>query len=148
MSEQPGNNYEPPLSEVICRLEKIDAFLYEIAQRIELLVPKKKAEKPANTQELSAFMETYNRIFKTKRNGNAKVARQLGARLKEGYTLHGMGSAMTEARKEQRHIENNFKWLTPEFFTRPDKLDMYMRSEIKEQKKFTTYEDMCKKEEK
>jgi len=135
---------EPTIDDVMEKLEKMDALLYEISQR---LAPKKK-EKPAPTHELTAFMDTYNSIFGTKRNGNAKTARQLNARLKEGYTLCGMGLAMVEARKEQRHIESKYKWLTPEFFTRPDKLDMYMPMDAKkEQKKFTTYDDLCKKEE-
>ena len=133
------------IDDVMEKLEKMDALLYEISQR---LTPKKKA-KPAPTHELTAFMDTYNSIFGTKRNGNAKTARQLNARLKEGYTLCGMGLAMVEARKEQRHIESKYKWLTPEFFTRPDKLDMYMPLDAKkEQKKFTTYDDLCKTEEK
>ena len=151
MSEQPGNNYEPPMQQVLRRLNYIDSVLHEITLRIELLtsmMPKKK-EKKESSIDLEPFINIYNEVFKSKRKGNAKVARQLNARIKEGYSLEDMRSAMVEAKKEQRHIDNNFKWLTPEFFTRPDKLDLYMKGEEKkEQRKFTTYDDLCKKEEK
>ena len=119
-------------------ITKLDLILY--------LLPKKKKGDTPPSQDLATFIGIYNRIFGSQRIGNAKVGRQLNARLKEGYTLKGMEQAMVEARKEQRHIESKYKWLTPEFFTRPDKLDMYMPHETKKEiKKFTTYEDLEKK---
>ena len=142
-------DYEPPMQQVLRRLNYIDSVLHEITQRLERIaseMPKKKEKKEPST-DLEPFLTIYNDVFKSKRKGNAKVARQLNARIKEGYALEDMRSAMVEAKKEQRHIENNFKWLTPEFFTRPDKLDLYTKSEVKkEQRKFTTYDDLCKKE--
>ena len=150
MLEQPGNNYEPPMWEVLQKLERIDSILFELTQRMARLMSMmpKKREKGEPSKDLEPFLTIYNDVFKSKRKGNAKVARQLNARIKEGYSLEDMRSAMVEAKKEQRHIENGFKWLTPEFFTRPDKLDLYTKSEVKqEQKRFTTYDDLCKKEE-
>ena len=111
--------------------------------RIEALLAKKgrghDAPPPA---ELSAFMDKYNSVFGTKKHGNAKTGRQLSARLKEGYTLQNMESAMKEAKKEKHHADAGFKWLTPEFFTRSDKLDMYMKEEEKKIVRFKTYEDL------
>ena len=116
-------------------ISKLDLILFILQKR------KKGDVQPS--QDLADFIGIYNRVFGSHRLGNAKTGRQLNARLKEGYTLKNMEQAMVEARKEQRHIETKYKWLTPEFFTRPDKLDMYIPQDTRrEVKKFTTYEDM------
>lgn len=63
-----------------------------------------------------------NRNFKTI---NDKSKRQYKARLKEGYEKEQIFLAIQNAYKAQNHIDSNFKYLTPEFFSRADKLDMY-----------------------
>ena len=45
--------------------------------------------------------------------------------LKEGYTRESIGNAIKNAPKAQNHIDNGCQHLTPEFFSRPDKIDMY-----------------------
>ena len=125
----------------------MDAQQYaELNSKLDLILSilqKRKRGDTQPSQALADYMELYNRIFCTKRHGNDKTGRQLNARLKEGYTLKDMEQAMVEARKEQRHVETKYKWLTPEFFTRSDKLDMYMpQEEKKEIRKFKTYEDL------
>lgn len=63
-----------------------------------------------------------NRNF---RGINNSVKKKYNARLKEGYTKKDIFNAIKNAHKEKHHIESNFKYLTPEFFSRADKLDMY-----------------------
>ncbi len=47
------------------------------------------------------------------------------ARLKEGYTKDDILKAITNAVNSDYHKENGFKFLTPEFFSRADKLNLY-----------------------
>lgn len=56
---------------------------------------------------------------------NDKVKSSYNARLKEGYTREQIGRAVINACKDSFHIENNYKYLTPAFFSRADKLDMW-----------------------
>ena len=62
---------------------------------------------------------------------NDSVRSKIKARLKEGYTKHDFQSAIVNIAKEKHHIETGFKHVTPEFISRPDKLEMYIsRSEV------------------
>lgn len=63
-----------------------------------------------------------NRNFKSINN---KAKDKYRARIKEGYTKEDIQKAIVNAYKEPYHIESKFKYLTPEFFSRADKLDLY-----------------------
>jgi uncharacterized phage protein (TIGR02220 family) len=54
-----------------------------------------------------------------------KVKKSFKARLKEGYTKEDIGNAINNAIKTQYHIDNNYQYLTPEFFSRSSTLDKY-----------------------
>jgi uncharacterized phage protein (TIGR02220 family) len=73
-------------------------------------------------QLLKFINKVGKRNFKTI---NDKAKRQYKARLKEGYTKEIIQTAVINAYKNEHHINNGCKWLTPEFFSRPDKLDLY-----------------------
>lgn len=73
----------------------------------------------------TSFISDFNRIRGSKFKPIAKAERQFGARLKEGFTAENMLEALQNAMKARNHIESAFKYLTPEFFTRPDKIEMY-----------------------
>lgn len=55
-----------------------------------------------------------------------KAKEQLNARLKEGYTKPDIVKALRNATKDPHHIESNYKYITLEFITRPDKLDRFL----------------------
>ena len=61
------------------------------------------------------------------------------ARLNEGWTGAEFKKAILNAKADPHHIESNFKYLTPAFFCRVDKLDMWYNAEpkIKEKIKST-----------
>ena len=121
--------------QIMERFDRLEGMLVELRG--------KKRESPPASPEYGQFLEEYNRIFATKKRGNDKTKRQFNARIKEGFAIRDIIGAMMEARKEQIHIESNFKWLTPEFFTRSDKLDRYVPAEKKEERKrFLTYNDL------
>jgi uncharacterized phage protein (TIGR02220 family) len=58
-----------------------------------------------------------------------KSKTQLKERLKEGYTMKEIESAIINCKNDKFHIENP-KYLTPEFITRPDKLQKFIESNI------------------
>lgn len=62
---------------------------------------------------------------------NDKVKKQLNARIKEGYTSKDFEKAITNCKRDPYHRENGLKYLTPEFITRPDKLELYLNGSNK-----------------
>ena len=68
----------------------------------------------------------------TKRTGkekfrviNKSIQAKYKARLKDGYTNQDIANAIKNASLDSYHKETNFKYLTPEFFSRADKIDKY-----------------------
>lgn len=63
--------------------------------------------------------------------------------LKQGYTKEDIKTAIDNAVKASNHIDSNFQYLTMEFFSRSDKLDMYSAKketlDTKPQKTAITY---------
>ena len=76
-----------------------------------------------NFDKLLSFLNS-----KTGRNFkiiNETTKKKYYARLKEGYTKEDILNAISNAIQSDYHKENGFKYLTPEFFSRADKLNMY-----------------------
>lgn len=76
-----------------------------------------------NFEKLLSFLNS-----KTGRNFkviNEATKKKYKARLKEGYTKDDILNAIINAVNSDYHKENDFKYLTPEFFSRADKLNMY-----------------------
>lgn len=74
----------------------------------------------------------------TKRNFkliNEATKKKYIARLKEGYTNNDIANAMKNAVNSDYHKENNFTYLTPEFFSRAVTLDKYSNTNNKQKKK-------------
>ena len=61
---------------------------------------------------------------------NAKVKKQLHARIKEGYKSEDFKHAFEAISKDQYHKDKGYKFLTPEFITRTDKLELWSNAEI------------------
>jgi len=76
---------------------------------------------------LLEFVTKFNDVRKSKfSHKNEKLANQLNARLKEGFTIDQIVSATKNAMREKYHIENRYRHLTPEFMLRQDKLEKYL----------------------
>lgn len=74
----------------------------------------------------------------TKRNFkliNEATKKKYLARLKEGYTNNDIANAMKNAVNSDYHKENNFTYLTPEFFSRAVTLDKYSNTNNKTKEK-------------
>lgn len=90
----------------------------------DLYVEQKKLDHPKiDFDKLLQFInQATGRNFKVI---NKAVKGKYIARLKEGYTKDQIIKAVVNACKDKNHIENGFKYLTPEFFSRPDKIEMH-----------------------
>ncbi len=80
-------------------------------------------EKQSPYQE---FIEVCNKLSGKKFRGDKKSEGQHSARIKEGYVLQDFETAILGMMSDQYHKETNFKYLTPEFITRPDKLEKWL----------------------
>ena len=73
-----------------------------------------------------ALLEYVNKTFDRKfKLISDKVKRQYSARLKEGYTKEDIITAINNCKQNKFHIENNYQYCTPEFFSRADNLEKY-----------------------
>ena len=76
-----------------------------------------------NFEQLLSFLNSKtDRDFKVI---NKQVQGKYLARLKEGYTKFDILDAIINAVNSDFHKESNFKYLTPEFFSRAETLDKY-----------------------
>jgi uncharacterized phage protein (TIGR02220 family) len=66
--------------------------------------------------------KTFGRSFK---KVSPTVKSKYNARLKEGFTKEDFKTAMINCSKLQFHIDNNFQYCTPEYFSRSEILDKY-----------------------
>ena len=75
----------------------------------------------------SKLLSVFNSILgKQTRIVNAKTKSQIKDRLKEGYTKEDIVNAIRNASKDPFHMDSNYKYLTLEFLTKPDKLDRFV----------------------
>ena len=82
-----------------------------------------------NFDKLLSFLNS-----KTGRNFkviNDATKKKYNARIKEGYTKDDILKAITNAVNSDYHKENNFTYLTPEFFSRAVTLDKYSNTNNK-----------------
>ena len=56
---------------------------------------------------------------------NDTVKAKFKARIKDGYTKEDILNTINNASKDPFHIENNFKYLTPEYFSRASTIDKH-----------------------
>jgi len=77
------------------------------------------------------FLEKFNSICNSKYRGNEKIKKQLNARLKEGFTIEEIFTAIEKASKSKFLMgknEDKKKYLSPEYITRADKLDQWLNN--------------------
>lgn len=77
------------------------------------------------------FLKIFNSITnKHHKKLPQKVKGQINARLKEGYSKEDIVTAIKNCATDTYHIESKYKYLTPEFITRPDKLDRFLNAGV------------------
>lgn len=97
----------------------------EVNNKINIIPTPAKAE----NLDFQLLLEYLNKKTNSKfRVVNDKVKAKFRGVLKQGYTKEDIKNAIDNAVKAQHHIDNGFQYLTLEFFSRADKLDMYSKS--------------------
>lgn len=92
------------------------------------------------------YLEFLNFSTGKKYRGADRVRKSFYARLAEGYTMNDFKTAISNAARDPYHVGENFKYITPEFFTRQDKLDKFMNYDSKMPAVATQPADAQKKE--
>jgi len=77
--------------------------------------------------DFQRFIDLFNSFANRNFRVTEKVKSSLKARLKD-YSKEEILKAIELAHKDQYHLETNFKYLTPEFILRPDKLEKFLNS--------------------
>ena len=100
---------------------------------------KEKESKVKHTIEWNRLLNFFNDVF----NKNNRVFNQANktkylARVKEGYTLMDITTAMKRGSADQFHKDNNYKFCTLEYFSRSTTLDKYGYTTTKKQKYIPT----------
>ena len=104
----------------------------EVEDEEEIIDVSAKAEK-IDFEKLKDFInQKTGRGFKLV---NKQVQGKYLARLKEGYSKQDILDAVSNAVKNDYHKEENFKYLTPEFFSRAVTLDKYSNTNNKTKEK-------------
>jgi uncharacterized phage protein (TIGR02220 family) len=100
-------------------IESVDVTETGIA-RIE-----KKETAIAIRNDYAAFVQMMQEVTGREFKGCEISQSQFAARIKDGYTMEDFRRAATNAAATDFHREKNLRYLTPEFITRPDKLETY-----------------------
>lgn len=85
------------------------------------------------TSDVDKFVSTINNTLKR----NYKVTDKLRPKIRKiltEYELQEIEKAATNAKADKFHAESNCKYLTAEFFTRSDKVEMWLNASSGEQK--------------
>ena len=104
-----------------------------IANQSQSIAEKKREEEKRREQW---FINWFNDSIKKPKGSkgkfklNDKIKKQLHARIKDGYTSEDFIQAFNAIVSDKYHNENEYKYLTPEFITRADKLEMWSNALI------------------
>jgi len=85
------------------------------------------------------FIQIFNQMTGSNFKGDASAKRHFDARIKDGYTLEQFQTAIHNCLSDEFH-QKNPNYLTPEFITRPDKIEKYLNYK-KVKSKLDNYHD-------
>lgn len=111
---------------------------------ISNIVPKGTNGELSSKDKCKMFVDTFNKIRKSKYQPNDLLCSSLNSRLKK-YNSTQIFTALNNAMKSEYHINNGFKYLTPEFILREVKIELYLNSNheepvVKQQKFYNSYQ--------
>ena len=94
----------------------------------------KQINKEQITIDYLALLEYLNKTFDRKfKLISDKVKKQFAARFKDGYTKEDIITAINNCKQNKFHVENNYQYCTPEFFSKSSTLEKY--SDVTKQEK-------------
>lgn len=85
-------------------------------------------EVKTSSVDYKKFVDKFNSFANRSFRVTDKIKSALNARLKD-YDKKEIISAIEKAHKDEFHISSNFKYLTPEFILRPDKLEKFLNQQ-------------------
>jgi uncharacterized phage protein (TIGR02220 family) len=105
----------------------VNANALQVQNKSNAIREEKRKEEKIIDIDSSKLLSVFNSILgKQTRIVNPKTKSQIKDRLKEGYTKEDIVNAIRNASKDPHHIDSNYKYLTLEFLTKPDKLDRFV----------------------
>jgi uncharacterized phage protein (TIGR02220 family) len=90
-------------------------------------------KKEDTTKDYSSFLFFLNQTLKKNYRGDSKSKVSFKNRLKEGFTLKDIEYAIKIIAADPFHRDNQYKYATPEFILRPDKLDRFLNMKTEQQ---------------
>lgn len=91
-------------------------------------VTNKEVKKLRSKEVYSELLLFINNTLNKKYRGDKKSEAAMNARIRDGYTMDDFKKAILAAREDQYHRETKYKYVTPEFITRPDKLEKFLNA--------------------
>lgn len=95
--------------------------------------PKAKEKENGWAKKEKEFLDKYNETRTEIRGKESnvrvvdnKAKKQLKAAIKNGYSISDLMDVFKNASQEENHHSSGFKWLTMEFITRQDKINLYI----------------------
>jgi len=82
-------------------------------------------------ESLELLVQEFNKVKKSEYKATDKLKPKWLAIKKQGYTIENVLTALKNAMESDFHKQNNHKHLSVEFFTRTDKLDMWLNAKPK-----------------
>jgi hypothetical protein len=94
---------------------------------------KSKIHIPKNAGILGELLPHFNLVFKKRCSiVPPKIAEKYTSAVKQGFTTDQIKLAMTNASKDEYHINSNYKHCTMEFFSRMEKIDKFANESVVE----------------
>ena len=136
-------NYKEGTKEILNRYLRL--VIYPIEEKLNTPIEEKlKDNNTINNNKINNNTINFDKLllFINQKTGrgfklvNKKVQGKYLARLKDGYSKQDILDAISNSIKSDYHKGENFKYLTPEFFSRSETLDKYSnvnKSEIKKE---------------
>jgi uncharacterized phage protein (TIGR02220 family) len=118
-AKRKGSERNTNASETQSESDTIKRREEEIREDKEIVPTAKAVDYPKLLEYINT---TFTREF---RIINESIKTKYKARIKEGYTKKDIITAIDNCRKDKYHIETNFKYCTPEFFSRSLTIDKY-----------------------
>jgi len=87
-------------------------------------------------EKFERFLKLFNGISKKNYRGDSKSKRLFKDRIKDGYKYEDFEKAIINLYADDYHKENSFKWATPEFILRSDKIEMYLNKQTPKSNKY------------
>ncbi|OFY05714.1 MAG: hypothetical protein A2W93_14390 [Bacteroidetes bacterium GWF2_43_63] len=114
-----------------CRYPNIDKADIETPEQapVKKVVPAETKD-PIKEDACETYISYINSRLGCRFQKTNKVMAQFNARIKDGFTGADFEKAFENAVADEFHRKNNFKYLTPEFFTRPDILQKWLNAKI------------------